>query len=226
MRISKNFYFSLFLITLALCNIIFPINAKEICAGFKGDINFSVKVIPKNIHYNLGISQEDLHQLAGKKYGQNKKKQILGLTSTKQSISTKMAGQVSKMSTGLFCFQVTSVDIKIKILQLDVFVLGKYARGSCQYAAIIDHEHEHVTTYQIGINKLERAFNRKLLGIIKRLPPSISNTPEKARNIAFKMVLDKIKQIKTPISRAMKYRDQQIDTPLSYKSLTQQCSSW
>ena len=214
------------LLVFIICNIYFSADAKHICEGIKGGIYFSVNVIPKNISYNLDITQNDLNRLAGKNFGKYKNYRVLGLTSTKQSISANMRGQTSQIPSGLFCFRLTSVDIKIKMLKLDVYVLGKYARGSCQYAAIIDHEHEHVSIYQTGIRTMEQAFKNKLGYIIRNLPPGIANTSDKAGEIVFSKMREKINQIKLPIEREMKFRDRQIDTPQSYKRLTQKCSKW
>jgi hypothetical protein len=226
MRNNKNIYALSFMTYLAAGCIYFSSHAEASCVSDKDKISFSVKVIPKNINYNFGISQKTLNQLSGRSFSKKTNQKVLGLTSTKQSISAKMVGLTNKMSSGLFCYNVTSVNIEIKILTLDVFVLGKYARGSCQYTAIIDHEHEHVATYKTGINQLKRALNNKLLESIKNLPPGISNTPKKAGNATFRMIQNKINQIKIPIEREMRYRDRQIDTPLNYKLLQQKCPSW
>ena len=84
------------LLVFIFCNIYFSADAKQICEGIKGGIDFSVNVIPKNINYNLDITQNDLNRLAGKNFGKYKNYRVLGLTSTKQSISANMRGQTSQ----------------------------------------------------------------------------------------------------------------------------------
>jgi hypothetical protein len=200
--------------------------AGPLCPAIKGEINFSVKVIPKNISYNLNLKQKKLNQLAGKNLKQGSNQQVLGLTSTKQSVSAKMRGQTTQISSRLYCTRITTVHIEIKVLQLDLYVLGKYPRGSCQYSAIIDHEHEHVTTYLTGISKLEHVFNNRLWNIIRNLPSGVASTPKRSGDAAFKHMEEKISALRSPVEQVMKYRDRQIDTPLSYKLLTQQCTRW
>ena len=116
--------------------------------------------------------------------------------------------------------------IKITVLKIDVYVLGKYPRGSCQYKAILDHEHEHVATYQSGLGELEREFNNKLWSVIRNLNAGVGPTPKTSSNAAFRIMEKEIAAIQLPIEQKMKSRDREIDTPLSYKVLTQQCTSW
>ena len=224
-KLKSLIIFQLFILSI-LSSFCMKTQARQACPAIKGKISFSVKIIPKNIGYHLGISLKKLHQIAEKKIGQQSNQQVLGLTSTRQSISAKMIGQTNQVLSDLFCTRVISVDIKIKVIKLDVYVLGKYPRDSCQYAAIIDHEHEHVTTYYTGLNSLERVFNKKLWYIIRNLSPGIASTSKKASEAAFKNIRDKIGKVQSPIEQAMKDRNRQIDTPLSYKILTQQCATW
>lgn len=224
-KLKSLIMFQLFILSI-LSSFCMKTQARQPCPAIKGKISFSVKIIPKNISYHLGISLKKLHQIAEKKIGQQSNQQVLGLTSTRQSISAKMIGQTNQVFSDLFCTRVISVDIKIRVIKLDVYVLGKYPRDSCQYAAIIDHEHEHVTTYYTGLNSLERVFNNKLWYMIRNLSPGIASTSKKASEAAFKNMRDKIGKVQSPIEQAMKYRNRQIDTPLSYKILTQQCATW
>ena len=196
--------------------------AKPRCPLITNNIGFSVTVIPKNIDYHLGTSQNKLNKLANKSF----KQQVLGLTSTKHTISAKMTGQTNKISRRLYCTQVTYVDITITVLNLDVYLLGKYPRGSCQYNAIIDHEHEHIATYQTGINNLEQTFNDKLSNMIEKLSPGMASTAKISRKIAFKNMSDSIARVRLPIEQAMKIRDKHLDSPLNYKMLSQKCASW
>jgi hypothetical protein len=226
MKNNYSLTISIFLFFISVCNICKETKARPLCPVIKERINFTVKVIPKNISYNLDLRQKGLNQLAGKNFKQKSNQRVLGLTSTKQSVSARMRGHTTQISSSLYCTSITTVDVEIKVMQLNVYVLGKYPRGSCQYSAIIDHEHEHVATYQTGIRKLERVFNNRLWNIIRNLPPGIASTSKRSANAAFKHMEEKITALRTPIEQAMKYRDRQIDTPLSYKLLTQQCASW
>jgi hypothetical protein len=116
--------------------------------------------------------------------------------------------------------------MNILVTKINVYVLGEYRRGSCQYNAVIDHEHEHVATFQSGIKTLEREFTSKLPHTIHNLPPGIGATPKQAGQSAFRNLKHSINKLRKPIERMMKLRNRQIDTPKSYKLLTQQCINW
>ena len=221
---------SLLLIKLILLTLLSTISieaqAQTVCPIIQERIDFSVKVIPRKINYILNAKQNQLNRLAGKRLKQRSNQRVLGLTSTKQSISAKMRGETTKISPDIFCTRITSVGIQIRVLRLDVYVLGKYPRGSCQFLAIIDHEHEHVATYQSGVSELERVFNNKLWNIIHNLRAGVGPSPKTSSNAAFRNMKKEIATIQSPIEKKMKTRDRQIDTPLSYKVLTQQCTAW
>jgi hypothetical protein len=221
---------SLIAIITLLITLFFTISietqAQPVCPAIKERIDFSVKVLPKQVNYILNAKQNQLNQLAGKRLKQRSYQRVLGLTSTKQLVSAQMRGETKQISPASFCTRITSVGIKIKVLKLDVYVLGKYPRGSCQFDAIIDHEHEHVATYQRGVRELEREFNNKLWNVIRNLGPGIGSSPKTSSNAAFRNMKKEITAIQSPIEQKMKIRDRQIDTPHSYKVLTQQCAAW
>jgi hypothetical protein len=226
MNKHNSLVISNFFLFVIVCNLCTETKAGQLCPALKGKINFSVTVIPKNINYKLDLKQKQINQLTQGKFKKRSNQRALGLTSTKQSVSTKMRGQTKQISSHLYCTRVTSANIEIKVLKLNVYVLGKYPRGSCQYSAIIDHEHEHVATFQTGISNLERVFNSQLWEIVRNLPPGIGSTPEKSGSAAFKSLEEQITALRLPVERTMKHRDRQIDTPLSYRLLTQQCARW
>ena len=221
---------NLFIVKLLFFTVLFIIStetqAQSGCPVIRENIDFSVKVIPKNINYILNAKQNQLTRLAGNRLKRRSNQRVLGLTLTQQSISAKMRGKTKQISPGIFCTRITSVGIKITVLKIDVYVLGKYPRGSCQYKAILDHEHEHVATYQSGLGELEREFNNKLWSVIRNLSAGVGPTSKTSSNAAFRIMKKEIAAIQLPIEQKMKSRDRQIDTPLSYKVLTQQCTTW
>jgi hypothetical protein len=198
------------------------------CPTLRQKIDFSVNTVPRDIDYKLGVSQRKMTQLAQKvlRSRSSRNERVLGLTSTGHSISYQMRSQTARIGRNRFCARIASVDMEILVTKLNVYVLGKYRRGSCEYTAVIDHEHEHVATFQTGIENLEQKFNDQLWSIIRNLPPGFSSTPKLAGQAVFRNLKRSINRVKNPIERLMKSRNRQIDTPLSYKRLTQQCSKW
>ena len=198
------------------------------CPALKKEVNVSVITSPRDITYQLGVKQNKLNQLAGKilRTRANNSSRVLGLTSTGHSITYEMSSQTARIGPNRYCSRIRSVNMNILVTKINVYVLGEYRRGSCQYNAVIDHEHEHVATFQSGIKTLEREFNSKLPHTIRNLPAGIGSTPKQAGQSAFLNLKHSINKLRKPIERMMKLRNRQIDTPKSYKLLTQQCINW
>ena len=198
------------------------------CPQLTDKINYIVEIVPKDIEYDFRISQRQLNRMAGGIAGSRgiRREKVLGLTSTQHEIIYKMSSQPITMNKTRFCARINSVSLKIRVKKLKVYILNKYKPGTCQYNAIIDHEHEHVSTFQNGLRNLKEEFENRIWGIIRNLPPGIGRSPSRASKAAFKHLDYRISRIKDPIEKRMQIENENIDTPLSYRRLTQRCSSW
>lgn len=198
------------------------------CPQLNDKINYFIEIVPKNIEYDFRISQKQLNRMAGRITSSRRirREKVLGLTSTQHEISYKMSSQPVTMNKARFCARINSVSLKIRVKKLKVYILNKYKPGTCQYNAIIDHEHEHVSTFQNGLKNLKEEFESRIWGIIRNLPPGIGTSPSRASKAAFKYLDYRIRRIKDPIEKRMQIENEKIDTPLSYRKLTQRCKSW
>jgi len=212
-----------FKVTILLCS---ETLANPACPFLDQRIKLFVKTVPINTSYHFSADQVKLDNLSMKYSNRPKNQKVLGLTSTKHAIVSDMAGKTFQIAQNLFCTRIVSLNIDIKIIKLDVYVLRKYQRGSCQYSAIIDHEHEHVASYLTGIANLKQAFDENLWNIIKNLPPGIGTTPELSSQASFRNLRRSISKLQAPIERSMKTRDRAIDSPSSYRNLTYKCAGW
>ena len=201
---------------------------KKKCPQLTNNIDYFVEIVPKEIDYDFRISQKQLNRMAGGITGSRgiRREKVLGLTSTQHEISYKMSSQPVTMSKTRFCARINSVSLKIRVKKLKVYVLNKYKPGTCQHNAIIEHEHEHVSTFQNGLKNLKDEFENRIWGIIRNLPPGIGTSPRRASKAAFKYLDFRISRIKDPIEKQMQIENENIDTPLSYRKLTQKCNSW
>ncbi|MBT3917120.1 MAG: hypothetical protein HN731_04575 [Rhodospirillaceae bacterium] len=201
---------------------------RSTCPVLQKKIEFTVKTTSRPIDYDVSLNQQQLARLANRFKSSRLKsnERALGLTSSQHSVGFEMNSQVARLGSNRYCARIQSVDVEILVKKLKVYILGKYRRGTCQYKAVVDHEHEHVATFQSGIETLEQTFNDRIWRIIRNLQPGFGSTPKQASQRAFKILGANLNRIKAPIERRMNSRNRQIDTPLSYQMLTQQCSRW
>jgi hypothetical protein len=64
------------------------------------------------------------------------------------------------------------------------------------------------------------------LTILHSIKPGIGVSPKQANQTVFKSLKNKIEKIRRPIEKKIKLLNRKIDTPLSYKLLSQQCQHW
>jgi hypothetical protein len=230
MRTTICFIISIGLSLFLLIITITPLSAKnmERCPNLQQNIKISINIIQKDVDYDLTVTQKKLTQLANKlsasRSAQNEK--VLGLTETGHFLSYAMKSQIAQIGKSRYCARIISINMEIRVTKLTVYVLGKYPKGSCHHNAIIDHEHEHVATFQTGIEIIEQKFRQNLLTILHSIKPGIGVSPKQANQTVFKSLKNKIEKIRRPIEKKIKLLNRKIDTPLSYKLLSQQCQHW
>ena len=189
---------------------------------------FSVKTIPRNITYNLKLNRQQIARLANRTLSARPKRggNTLGLTSVGHALKYSYKFSTRQISRNRYCARLLAVEIEIQVTKLEVYSLKKYRRGSCQYNAIVDHEHEHVATFQHAIDTLEEIFTHQAPEIIDNSPPGIGASALQAQFSMKKTLKYNINKIRDRIIRKMNVRNAQIDTPLSYKRISQKCSKW
>ena len=202
--------------------------SRRTCPALTKRIEISVKTISRNIDYDLSVTQPQLRRLANRSASSrvSPNERALGLTSSGHSVAYQTKSQVARLGRNRYCARIQTADVEILVTRLKVYILNKYRRGSCQYAAILDHEHEHVAAFQNSIATLERAFNDRIWRIVKNLSPAFGTSSKIASQGALRNLGARLNRIKSPIERRMITHNRQIDTPLSYQRLVQQCSKW
>ncbi|MBT3991375.1 MAG: hypothetical protein HON14_11715 [Rhodospirillaceae bacterium] len=202
--------------------------SRRACPQLKEPLFFSVTVTPKNIKYNLRLSQQQIIRLAKRplRARPDRGSKTLGLTTVAHVVKSSYQDISYQIGPNRYCARLASLELEIKITDLKVYSLRKYPRGSCQYKAIVDHEHEHVVTFQNAMKSLERDFTSKLPRIIEKSPAVIGVSPLQARQTLRRNLNHNIDKIRNRVLRKMNARNRQIDTPLSYKRISQKCSKW
>ncbi len=198
------------------------------CPDRSEPLYFSVKATPKNITYNLKLNKSQIIKMAARSLprGSSKAANTLGLTSVGHSLKYAYQFRTHQIGPKRYCARLLSVEIDIEVTRLEVFSLRKYPRGSCQYNAIVDHEHEHVAAFQRAIETLEEVFTHEAPDIIDRSPPGVGISALQAQHSVTKSLKYNINKIRDRIIRQMTIRNRQIDTPLNYKRISQKCDKW
>ena len=128
------------------------------CPMLQSKIEFTVKTTSRPIDYDISLNQRQLSCLDNRFRSShlNSNERALRFTSSQHSVDFHMNFQVARLAPNRFWAHVQSVKVEILIKKLKVSILGKYRHGTCQYKAVVDHEHEHVATFNTASEYLSK----------------------------------------------------------------------
>jgi hypothetical protein len=117
-------------------------------------------------------------------------------------------------------------EIRAEVADRDVMVLidGKYRPGSCEYAAILDHEREHVRINADALRRTGELVEQQLGEVLARwggrwLPAGQQDTMQSDINVSLAAALG---EARTAADR----EHGQIDTLESYAAVQARCNAW
>jgi hypothetical protein len=153
-----------------------------------------------------------------------------GLTLFEYEVSSQYEmSEKGRSATGPLLIWAKSVGVNFSITRMEVYVSSQYARGSCQYQAVLAHENTHVAINERAYKKY-RALLIQALGRDRALPtrdhPMRVSSEQEGEDI-----LDRhIKGILTPLEERFQAEDKRenakIDTPASYARTQAKCRDW
>ena len=198
------------------------------CPKIDGGLNLSVQVDQGRVVYDHTLNKAQLRRLASRSQGATLRpgEQPLGLTRRNMQTGSSMESQTVNLSRGRYCARLSKVNIKINFNQLKVYVLKDYRRGSCQYDAVLAHEHRHVSLSREVLTKhrsiIERKIRRRILG----MKPAVTSS----RNRANQQMYSRLERLLVPLikdmEREMNAANEKIDTPASYARFKKHCRRW
>jgi hypothetical protein len=153
-----------------------------------------------------------------------------GLTLFEYEVSSQYEmSEKGQSAAGPLLIWAKSVGVNFSVTRMEVFVSSQYARGSCQYEAVLAHENTHVAINE-RVYKKYRALLIQALGRDRALPtrahPLRVSSEQEGEDI-----LDRhIKGILTPLEDRFRAEDKRenakIDTPASYARTQARCRDW
>jgi hypothetical protein len=156
-----------------------------------------------------------------------RQRQVLGTMQGNVDLRWFINYQVTEVSNGT-CFWVASADVELSYHQLDVNIAAEYKPGSCQYAAILDHEKQHVRVAQKIMSPYAQQIKQALTTLSIPTPdlPSVADSPEQAREEVQEVFRRVLLPVRDQMNKLVRARQAEVDTLQNYRRTFKQCRRW
>ncbi|HEX4194222.1 MAG TPA: hypothetical protein VHY80_14040 [Stellaceae bacterium] len=211
--------------TLAAALFLLPAAAFASCTASVGAPLLSVAMKDLPINYRFDLDSAALAKLANQNGMPGLKGEIpYGLTIGRYDLEVTINTDSVRDGSG-YCAQLRSAHVEIGLKQLDVIVDRRFAPGSCQRQAVLDHEAQHVEVFREAVRyylpALERALSRTLLPLNLRVADRGA-----ARAAYLGPITDSLKPIFAAINGRARDGNTRLDVPESYAAVFKRCSQW
>ena len=198
------------------------------CPLVKGGVKISIGVDTGRITYKHRLSKRELAKRVRRSRGKTLSayEQPLGLTVWSTEYALKYRPQVVQLGAREYCALMDSVRLDLIITDMNVYVVGDYPRGSCQYAAVLAHEHDHVDVARSVMTRYRGHFEAQIWSVADRLQPVIATSADRAVKGVYRQFDLVIKPLFKQMVREMTLLNNAIDAPRSYQQLFSLCSRW
>ncbi|NQU56216.1 MAG: hypothetical protein HQ513_03200 [Rhodospirillales bacterium] len=198
------------------------------CAAAAEPTRVNVKTSPARIVYKTGHSRSDLERMQrakGRHQGGGNWR-VLGLTLTEFRYSIKTSAMLMPLSGGGYCAQPVSYDLTIGFSDFQVHIDRQYRRGSCEFAAIRDHELSHVALFRSNLSRYLPMIKAKARASAIAVKPVAVGDPDSGAKRLQDQMQRRINPLITKLNRDADTSNARIDTPNSYRNVHMLCDNW
>ncbi len=200
--------------------------AASVCepSGHTPYVDFTVN--PGQAQYFTNKGKNDLIAL-NRTYGQSVAGwSPVGLTLADRGMSIGVTVRSAQLPDGWYCSEVASVAASIQYNSIDVYVAREYARGTCQYNAILDHERRHVGVFHDTLSEFSPRIERALYSALDRMKPLHNRNHEVAAQKIQNKLEQSVSSIFREFDRVLANRNGKLDTKENYTKELENCLSW
>lgn len=186
---------------------------------------FSVAMKDPPVNYRFDLDSAALAKIANENGMPGLKGEIpFGLTIGRYDLEVTVNTDSMRDGAG-YCAQLRAAHVEIGLKQLDVIVDRRFASGSCERQAVLDHEGQHVEVFREAVRYYLPAIERALART--PLPLNIHVADRSAARAAYLApITDALKPIFAAINGRARDGNTRLDMPESYAAVFKRCSHW
>ncbi|HCM83361.1 MAG TPA: hypothetical protein PKW15_00065 [Alphaproteobacteria bacterium] len=149
---------------------------------------------------------------------------------TNGTISSNMSTQLQTLTSpdGSACIWISEVIIRLQYQPI-VYVSREFAPGSCYHAAVLEHEHKHVSVDRALITMFAPELQNAIQNVAAtkgRAGPISKVQLESTSRTIQKAIEDELNRMMDNLSTVRSARQAQIDTPQEYMRVQRLCVNW
>jgi len=216
-----------FSMTAALAAILFflPAIAFASCTASVSEPVLSVAMKYPPVNYRFDLDSAALAKIANENGMPGLKGEIpFGLTIGRYDLEVTVNTDSLRDGSG-YCAQIRAVHVEIGLKQLDVIVDRRFAPGSCERQAVLDHEGQHVAVFREAVRYYLPALEHALAQTPLPLDIHVADR-NAARAVYLGPVTDSLKPIFAAINGRARDGNMRLDMPESYAAVFKRCSQW
>lgn len=192
-----------------------------------------IKVLPTEIRFVPGVARDDVvtHRIDSEgnplpvSDGVDDFKTI-GLTNAHFTSSYSYTVESTESKSGIWCSTVTKVVVTLGYVWQEIYIPREYMIGSCEYQAVLDHEMEHVRANQQALaGQLDRIYQLAQDAIAAAQPFEVESKDAVAE-VAKTHVSKELSHILTDFEADRDARNAALDSPESYRAISDRCFNW
>ena len=205
--------------------VLLPAAAFGSCPANASAPVLSVAMKDPPLHYRFDLDSAALAQVASENGMPGLKGEIpFGLTIGRYDLEVTVNTENLRNGSEL-CAQLRAAHVEIGLKRLDVIVDRRFAPGSCERQAILDHEGQHVEVFREALRYYLPALERTL--VQAALPRNVRVTDRDAARAAFiGPITDALKPVFDAINTRAHDGNRRLDMPASYAAVFKRCRQW
>ena len=195
------------------------------CTANAGAPAFSVAVKDPMINYRFDLDSAALAKIANDNGMPGFKGEIpFGLTVGRYDLEITVNSDSMRDGSG-YCAQLRAAHVEIGLKQLDVIIDRRFAAGSCERQAILDHERQHVEVFREAVRYYLPTLEHVLA---QTAPPLEIHVADRSAGRATYLgsITDSLKPIFEAINGRARDGNRRLDMPESYAAVFKRCDHW
>ncbi len=214
-------------IVVLFCFVSFSIDAQaQLCAREDGNPQIIFKSTLSTLEYVREDSSDELSQ----KHSGMAVSDVLGLAggNLDMTLSLEMSGVAQNRGKNLYCIQIKKVFADF-IANPVIYIASNFARGSCEYNAVLKHEELHIDILERAHDEGKGRARDALYEIIRErsaLPYVSLGALDKQKNMIMHDIRAKLDVVMHELQQDLFEKQREIDTYQSYATILSQCKGW
>lgn len=150
----------------------------------------------------------------------------LGLTVADENYTIDLAFDYYQLGPAQYCGVLKDVRLFLGYRNIDVYVINKYPRHSCEHRSVLDHENVHVQVLRDTLHHHSRRIQQTLRERAPRVGPVYHHSLAALKRALYDRLNAHINPLFQQMSREMTRRNARIDTKENYRREQALCSNW